>query len=86
MRGSGIRRTDRGPRCQQMPEWRLVRKKPVVVQVREVRPGETGMESLEGFQPCSPKTHVVIKGIVGEEYPVRRDIFASTYEYVDEES
>lgn len=68
-----------------MSEWKNCMKKPVVVQVREVRPNEEGIETLEGFKPCSTSEHLIIKGIRGEEYPIARDIFEETYEYTDED-
>jgi len=61
-------------------EWRNCRKKPVVVQYRKVRPDEEGVETLEGFRPCDPDVHFVVKGVEGEEYPIEKTVFRKTYE------
>jgi len=64
----------------QMKFWRLCRKKPIVVRVREVRPDESEVETLEGFKPCDPKLHYIMKGVEGEEYPITKEIFRKTYD------
>lgn len=65
-------------------KWRKVRKK-VIVDVRETNPDEKGFETLEGYKPFHKNTHFVIKGVKGELYPIRKDIFYETYEYVNPE-
>lgn len=60
-----------------MDNWRTVRKKPTVVEVRDARPGET-VETLEGTLTASPGD-LIIRGVKGEVYPIARDIFEQTY-------
>lgn len=62
--------------------WRMCKKKPIVVQVRDVRPDETEVETLEGFKPCDPKVHYIMKGVKGEEYPITKEIFDEMYELI----
>ena len=57
-------------------------KKTAIAHVRDVRPDETGVETLEGFQPCHPDTHFVMRGVKGEEYPIEQKIFSDTYEHI----
>ena len=66
-----------------MSEWRKARKKPVTIEFREVNPDETGVETLEGYKPCNTN-HYVIRGVEGELYPIRKDIFKKTYEIVED--
>ena len=64
----------------QTEEWFKARKKPVVIEVRNINPDEEGFETLEGYKPCHKDTHFVIRGVEGELYPIRKDIFWKTYE------
>jgi len=64
-------------------KWRKCRKRPVVVEFREVRPNEDGVETLEGFKPCEPGKHYVIRGVNGEVYPIEKTIFEKTYEVIE---
>lgn len=65
-------------------EWQSARKKPITVGFREVKPDETGVETLEGYRPCNPEEHYIIVGVFGEEYPIQKDIFEETYDVVKE--
>lgn len=81
------------------------RKKPVVIEAMQYRPGENcaelhawlGLEhhdeschpdvemyidTLEGLMTAQPGDYV-IRGVQGELYPCKPDIFAATYELVD---
>ncbi len=60
--------------------WFKAVKKPVVVDVRMVRAAENGVETLEGYKPCNPEEHYIIRGVDGEEYPIRKSIFDKTYD------
>lgn len=62
-------------------EWKQARKLPVVVHVREQLPGETHISTREGLTPVLP-TDLIIRGVNGEEYPISKEIFERTYEYV----
>ncbi len=69
-----------------MTEYRKYRKckKTAIALVRDVQPNETGIETLEGFQPCDPEIHYVMCGIEGEEYPITQEIFYKSYAYVED--
>lgn len=66
-----------------MTKWKRCRKKPVEVEFREVRQGEDGVETLEGYKVAIGDTHFIIRGVRGEEYPIRKDIFYETYEVIE---
>lgn len=55
------------------------RKRPVVVHVREQRPGETHVSTREGITPIKPDD-LVMRGVAGEEYPIGRELFEQTYD------
>lgn len=61
------------------PEWTPCRKRPVVVHVREQRPGEQHVSTREGITPIKPDD-LIMRGVAGEEYPIGRDLFAQTYD------
>jgi hypothetical protein len=95
-----------------MIEWKKARKKPVVIDFRDVEPNgywikdgygwisdgwrnlgdnyeaDEGferipmekIETLEGTHYAIPEIDWVIKGIRGELYPIKKDIFNQTYE------
>ena len=65
-------------------EWTKCTKKPITVEFREVGPDVTGVETLEGFKPCDPAKHYIIRGVRGEVYPIEKGIFNETYEVVEE--
>lgn len=78
------------------PEWNLARKRPVIIQFREAVASDdpavqvlTGkkaeiIRTLEGALFARPGQDFVIKGIKGELYPIRKDIFFKTYEVVSD--
>lgn len=59
----------------------LYRKKPVVVEAYRVDE-EQKIETLEGTMTAAPGDWIV-KGVNGERYPVKPDIFEKTYEKAD---
>lgn len=63
--------------------WRSFRKKPIVVRARPAAPEGEVVPTLEGRMVASPGDWIV-EGVKGETYPVKPDIFAETYEAVDE--
>ena len=63
-------------------KWYKVRKKPVVVLAMQLEK-DTAIETLEGRMQAKAGDWL-IKGVKGELYPVRRDIFEETYEIVSE--
>jgi hypothetical protein len=56
-------------------------KKPVVVEAYQVFKEEK-IETLEGTMTASPGDWIV-KGVNGEKYPVKPDIFEKTYKPLD---
>lgn len=60
------------------PEWTPCVKLPVVVHVREQRPGETHISTREGITPAQPND-LIMRGVEGEEYPIGRELFHKTY-------
>ena len=61
--------------------WRKYRKKPVVINVVKTEQ-VVFIETLEGTMRADPGDYI-IKGVNGELYPCKPDIFAKTYELVD---
>ena len=72
--------------------WGKARKKPIVIQVREVQPNATTLfdgpvewiKTIEGELKAVPKRDFIIRGIKGELYPIRKDIFFETYDVIEE--
>lgn len=65
-----------------MSKWKQCKKK-IVVEFREVIPGEDGVETLEGYRPCDPEKHYIMRGVKGELYPIEKEIFDDTYEVIE---
>jgi hypothetical protein len=59
-------------------EWTPCMKLPVVVHVRQQRPGESHVSTREGITPVKPDD-LIMRGVSGEEYPIGRSIFEQTY-------
>jgi hypothetical protein len=71
-------------------EWKKCRKKPVVVEFREVIPNTTRlgreMEEIgtrEGVLMAYPDKDFIIKGVEGELYPISKEIFHKTYDVLE---
>lgn len=64
--------------------WRNCRKRPVEVQFREPF-GTEYIHTREGILVANYKDDLIIKGVDGEEYPIKRSIFAKTYDVLDGE-
>jgi hypothetical protein len=60
-------------------DWRKCMKRQIIVEFREVVPNEEGIETLEGYKPCNPEEHYIVRGIDGEIYPIKKSIFEKTY-------
>jgi len=60
----------------------LFRKKPIIVEAYQTDK-EMSIETLEGEMKAFPGDWI-IKGVNGELYPCKPDIFEKTYEPVDE--
>jgi hypothetical protein len=59
-------------------EWQPCVKLPITVHVREQRPGERHISTREGITPVRPDD-LIMRGVQGEEYPIGRELFNSTY-------
>jgi hypothetical protein len=59
-------------------DWTPCMKLPVVVHVRQQRPGEAHVSTREGLTPVKPDD-LIMRGVSGEEYPIGRAIFDQTY-------
>lgn len=68
-----------------MTEFRQCRKKPIVVHFREVQGEKEIIETLEGDLIALQEEDFIIRGVEGEIYPCKKDIFYKTYEVLDEE-
>ena len=83
--------------------WKKARKKPVIVEFREVQPktlirvkhfedGRTEevwgeiIETLEGDHEAHIGKDFIIKGVHGETYPIKKEIFYKTYNIIADES
>jgi hypothetical protein len=60
------------------PEWQPCVKLPITVHVREQRPGESHVSTREGITPVR-EDDLIMRGVQGEEYPIGREVFSSTY-------
>ena len=80
------------------PQWKKARKKPIEIEFREVNPTdaiqdsltgdiiEDGVEiiqTLEGKYIARPNNDYIIKGVHGELYPIKKCIFAETYDILE---
>jgi hypothetical protein len=59
--------------------WRKAVKKPVVVEFREVIGRIEIIKTLEGKLVAKKNRDYVMKGVEGELYPIRKEIFEKTY-------
>ncbi len=71
-----------------MSEWKKARKRPVVVEFREVHGDEEQVETLEskghdGVLTAHAEQDFIIRGVNGEIYPIKKDIFWKTYEVIE---
>ena len=60
-------------------QWARFRKLPVVIEARRAAPEGETIKTLEGVMHASPGDWI-IRGVNGELYPCKPDIFAKTYE------
>lgn len=69
-----------GPDQEEDPEWAAERIKTGVISFND---GKMFIKTLEGVHQANPGDYI-IKGVNGEVYPCKPDIFAKTYNYVGE--
>lgn len=79
-------------------KWGKARKKPVVVEFREVQPKQSFSGSTEILNPKKGETietregkliaiageDYIIRGVEGEIYPINKEIFFKTYEILED--
>lgn len=80
---------------EQTPNWKPVMKRPIVVHVRpattedeeDIRQREGDVLERLGFESEDEvwPHYYIMRGVEGEEYPIHENIFARTYEFVEEE-
>ena len=75
-------------------KWKKARKKPIVIEFREVEPNsEIDVKGIyveaekivtrEGALYGFPTKDLMIRGIKGELYPIGKEIFDATYEVIE---
>lgn len=63
-------------------KWKKARKKPVIIEFREAN-GIESIKTREGTLRAYQGKDFIIKGIDGELYPIKKDIFYKTYEVLE---
>ena len=79
-----------------MSEWKKARKKPVIVEFREVEPKEhffdielrqwvlgERIKTREGTLHAICGRDFIIRGVEGEVYPIKKEIFYKTYKIIE---
>lgn len=62
-------------------EWQACRKKPIVVEYTEI-PRSIGtvlIATREGYLEAYPDNDYIMRGVDGEVYPIKKDIFDKSY-------
>jgi len=67
-----------------LSEWKKCRKKPIIVEFREVKGECEEVVTREGTMFAYPDRDVIIRGVQGEIYPCKKDIFEQTYDVIEE--
>lgn len=63
--------------------WRSATKRPVKIEYREPSKVEI-IHTKEGELYAFPGVDYIIRGVEGEQYPIKKDIFEKTYDTIDE--
>lgn len=66
-----------------MVNWKKARKKPVVIQFREVIGEFEQVQTREGILKGFKGKDFIIKGVEGEVYPIAKQIFYKTYDVIE---
>lgn len=66
--------------------WKRARKKPVEVEFREVEGAQEIIKTLEGDLLAHNGISYIIRGVTGEIYPIRKDIFHKTYDVIEDDA
>lgn len=67
-----------------MSEWKKARKKPLLVEFREVRGKEEIIVTGDGDLIVHPEKSLIIKDIEGKPYSIDKEIFEKTYQVLPE--
>lgn len=66
-----------------MTRWMKCRKLPIEVEYREVNGKAEVITTREGKLYAHRNVDFIIKGVDGELYPIKKDIFSRTYEVIE---
>ena len=75
----------RGKRTMKKLEWKKYKKKPNIVEIREVDQYEHYVRIGDTLRQCICGKHYIMRGEDGELSPIDKKIFHETYELVDED-
>jgi len=64
--------------------WKKCRKKPIIVEFREVEGEEEIIKTKEGDLMAHKNKSFIIRGAKGELYPIDKKIFYETYEILED--
>ncbi len=71
-----------------MNNWKKCKKKPIVVEYREVEEPNEKIHTLEnekeGTLVAYPDKDYIIRGTEGEIYPIKKQIFEKSYDIIEE--
>lgn len=65
-----------------MTKWKKARKRPVMIEFREVEGAVETIKTREGTLKAYSGEDFIIKGVKGEVYPIKKEIFHETYEVI----
>lgn len=72
------------PEMSEKVVWRKARKKPVIIEFREVKGEVEKIKTREEVLLATPEEDFIIRGVEGEIYPIKKEIFYKTYEVIEE--
>lgn len=64
-------------------DWKLCKKRPITVEYREVK-GKEKIKTREGTLYAYQGKDYIIRGVSGEIYPIKKEVFERTYEQPDD--
>jgi len=67
-----------------MSEWKKARKKPLEIEYRGVDGLTEAVHTHEGILLANKSKDYIIRGVQGELYPIKKDIFAKTYDVISQ--
>ena len=66
-----------------MSNWKKARKQPIEIHFREVEGTYEVIRTLEGQLIAHRERDFIIRGVEGELYPIRKSVFAKTYQVTE---